>query len=147
MWEICSIVNRRLAWVAVCLGAPLLAVGCGGGESYQPVTGRITLDGQPLADADISFMPEGDKGIPSFGRTDEGGVYVLRQTQKLSGAPVGEYRVRISTYSEGRNDPDDPQPKIPERVPAKYNLKSELMRQIGPGENHFDFDLQSQPGR
>src|SRR4051812_43631275 len=51
--------------------------GCGKTDAeLAPVTGRITLDGRPLANADIVFQPEGSKP-PSAGRADANGRYEL----------------------------------------------------------------------
>ena len=55
---------------------------------------------------------------------------------------LGEHRVTIGTYSEviGENDEDR---IIPERVPARYNAKSELTRTVERGSNEINFDLES----
>lgn len=45
-------------WIHVgWLGLALMVSGCDAGIEYFPVAGRITLDGKPLADAVVSFMP------------------------------------------------------------------------------------------
>ncbi len=118
--------------------------GCGG-VKCAPVTGTITLDGEVLSDAKVSFMPEDDLGIPTMGATDAAGVYTLRQTADQQGAPAGSYTVRITTYREGKPDADPPIPGIPERVPPQYNLRTTLSAEVGPEENKIDFDLKSKP--
>src|SRR5690348_3214851 len=79
------------------LGA-VLALGCG--PRFAPVSGKVTLNGQPLAHASISFQPiapEGvtDPGPGSAGTTDEKGDYTLQATTGQKGALVGKHRVRI----------------------------------------------------
>ena len=137
-------ISRRpiLCWFAAllcCVGG----IGCGKIEPYHAVTGRITLDGQPLADADVSFVPEGGAGVASLGRTDAQGVYQLQHTQTLLGAPVGDYRVRVSTLREAKENDETARTAVPERVPPRYNLASELTVRIEPGENTLNFTLET----
>jgi hypothetical protein len=120
--------------------------GCGG-PKWHPVSGRVTLNGEALPDAIVSFTPEGEEGSPGLGRTDQEGKYVLRQTAKVEGLEVGRYRVHITTYQEGEPDADPPVPPVPERVPPKYNAKTELTADVEPGENVCDFRLESQGRR
>jgi hypothetical protein len=80
-------------------------VGCGSGERYAPVSGVVTLNGEPLADAKLIFEPIGGEGgvgagKPSYGRTDENGRYTVSSPiANKEGAAVGEHRVRIVTVS------------------------------------------------
>jgi hypothetical protein len=102
------------------------------------------LGGEPLAGAVVSFMPDDEQGLPTLAVTDGQGVYTLAQTVDQSGAPVGKYTVRITTYREGRPEGDPPMPGVPERVPAQYNLRTALTAEIGPEENVIDFELESE---
>ncbi len=106
---------KRSRWslAGLALLAASLLPGCGGGEHYVPVQGVVTLNGEPLADAKITFEPVGGPGgvalgTPSFGRTDNEGKFVLQcPTSNASGAVVGEHRVRIIT--SGMLPPTDAQ--------------------------------------
>ena len=66
-----------------CRPAVLAAAGCGGadGEADRPprlpVTGTVTYNGAPLADAQITFNPETAGGTAAFARTDAEGHYEL----------------------------------------------------------------------
>jgi len=132
-----------LTWTSVgCLGL-LLVCGCDGIECF-PVSGKVTLDGRPLPDAAVSFMPDDEHGIPSLGVTDSNGVYTLRQTAELAGAPAGKYTVRITTFREGRPEADPPVPGVPEKVPAEYNVRTKLAAEVKPEENVIGFKLSSQ---
>jgi hypothetical protein len=129
--------------VVVCLG---LCLGCG--AKSQPknvgkVTGRVTLEGQPLADAVVTFAPVKAGGASALGRTDADGKYTLNYAPDIQGAEVGENRVSISTYSEGAPDSDPPRPKVLEKVPLKYNVRTELVRDVKTEDNTFDFDLKN----
>jgi hypothetical protein len=118
------------------------APGCGGsGSTTEKVHGKVTLDGAPLPDAGIEFQPT--SGRPSAARTDANGEYKLEYSASQSGAMKGQHTVRISTGGE-RPDPATGQmKKFPEKVPAKYNVKSELKKEVKAGDNALDFDLQS----
>jgi hypothetical protein len=131
--------SRSARW----LGLVLMISGCGSVE-YPAVTGRVTLDGEPLPDAVISFMPVDEQGVPTLGVTDSRGVYTLEQTADATGAPAGKYTVRITTYREGRPEADPPIVGAAERVPAQYNVRTTLKAEVRPGENVLDFELSSQ---
>ena len=126
----------------------LLAAGCGG-DKVAPVSGRVTLDGKPLADAHVGFQPmaEGgkmDAGGGSYAITDADGKYTLRLVESdRAGAVVGKHRVEINI--RGQDDDTDRRGKgIPRPVvPPRYNRDSELTRDVPSGGAVFDFDLTS----
>lgn len=109
----------------------LALAGCGSSQ-FGGVHGRVTLDGEPLAGATVEFSPEG--GSPAYGVTDQDGKYQLLFSSEQQGAPIGTNRVRITSFNEA-------EPRIKERVPLKYNRKSELTRDVGRGQQEFNFDL------
>jgi hypothetical protein len=128
------------------LGLPLicgvvLTTGCAqkpkGMPDLAPVTGTVTMDGQPLAKASIAFVSQSG-GQVSFAGTDGAGKYELRYSGRYKGAMIGENTVQISTASE---NPVGPEWKDP--IPAKYNKKTELKADVKQGTNTFDFDLKS----
>lgn len=134
---------RRLACAGVC--CLVLAVGCNprpkGMPDLAPVKGTVTMDGTPLAKVDVTFFSEAG-GQVACGTTDDAGVYELRFSGKHMGAKIGPNTVRITT---------PPTPEVPgapvwkEKVPAKYNSKSELKADVkpGPAPNTIDFELKS----
>jgi hypothetical protein len=89
---------RNLRWFAV-----VLAVGFTGcGESTEipglvPVTGAVTLDGQPLEGAQVVFIPSGTDGRAASAATDAAGEYSLI-TSGASGAMPGKYLVIVNYY-------------------------------------------------
>lgn len=91
-------IGRLLAGVACSLG--LAAAGCGGGNpdmpELVPAGGKVTMDGTPLAGAQVTFVPAGaTPGNDAGGRTDEEGRYEI-ESRHGTGAPVGQYRVVIT---------------------------------------------------
>jgi hypothetical protein len=129
-------------WRFRCL--PLLAVlvvlGCGKtGPKVVPVSGRVTLDNKPLANADVTFTPDGADAntLESAGRTDDQGRFTLQTVQdKANGAAVGTHKVRISLIERGTT--------IVNRVPKEYNQNTTLSFTVPPaGTTEANFDLKS----
>jgi hypothetical protein len=124
--------------------------GCGGGQSYSTarVSGRVTLDGQPLANAAVVFQPVAGKdrnpGPGSGGTTDADGRYTLSVVGTGSrGAVIGKHQVRITLAPEDA-DPTDDRPHKHKELPAKYNLKTTLEFTVEPGgTDKADFPLTS----
>ena len=118
----------------VVVGALSSSLGCfdqGDRPDIGEVTGVITLDGEPLADASIAFTQEGFR--PSVGHTNSEGRYELIYIRDIKGAAVGTHLVRIRQFSKQG------------LVPARYDTESELTREVKPGENVINFDLVSEP--
>jgi hypothetical protein len=113
-------------------------VGCGPGNKAR-VTGRITLDGQPLDKVLVMFVP--DAGPSSGAVTDQDGRYELVSGPKL-GKNVFTGRCRVY-LTEPVEDPSKPVP--PPRFPAKYlsGESSGLEWELKPGPNECNFDLES----
>lgn len=118
--------------------------GCSGedGPEMGNVYGTVRLDGKPLPNASLVFVPDG--GSPSMGVTDADGQYELQYSSSKNGATVGRHMVRISTYRSGGEDDDGNEiPPAPEKVPAQYNVNSTLVKDVKPGSNEINFVLES----
>jgi hypothetical protein len=133
-------------WVLICaIVAPaaslsLALAGCGTREGLVEASGKVTLDGQPLADALVEFIPQGATGVVSMGRTDRDGNYYMMASRTAKGASVGVNKVRITTYEI--LDLQGKQQMVPERVPTKYNSETVLSVTVAEtGMNQFNFDL------
>jgi hypothetical protein len=116
------------------------AVGCGGHANAR-VKGQVTLDGTPLENGSIRFVPT-DGRTPSAGGSIQDGEYSVDKV------PVTSMRVEITASTGGPSQPYDTAnpPKIvvtKQLIPARYNTKSELTRDVQRGENTFDFNLSS----
>lgn len=76
----------------------LLTVGCGSSEKgpeLVPYSGIVSLDGQPLSDAVITFHPQESGQNGAFGQTNESGEFTLT-SGKRPGIIPGSYKVTIS---------------------------------------------------
>lgn len=113
-------------------------MGCGDNKSPAKVTGTITLDGEPVQDATVTFIPESGERI-SQSMTDKSGRYELMFTAQLTGAVVGKHKVTIQTGSLERPSSDVKPTR--ETIPKKYNAESELIATLKSGKNVVNFEL------
>lgn len=132
-----------------CCFALLFAViaGCGGsGPEMGSVTGKVTLDGQPLEGATVQFQPvTGEPKSPSSGVTDASGYYELKFTASKDGATIGDHKVTISK-TVTTEDANGNEGEEKETLPAKYNTKSDLTATVEAGSQTIDFALDSEGG-
>ena len=155
-------------WGSVVLVGVSLAIGCqqSGPDRPKtfPVTGKVTLGGQPVEGATVSFQAAQNSAT---GTTDAGGIYKLTTFAAGDGAVPGEYKVAITKFEGGAAPsgaasgsgglasgelPDDyeapeegaEEPAAPENeLPAKYAdaETSGLTATVSEGENTKDFEL------
>lgn len=152
--------KRKLTACIVLLISGFLTVtgGCGQrGPKLASVTGKVTMDGQPLAQVIVTFVPS-EGGVSSSGITDQGGVYTL-SCPLGSGAVIGQHRVYVQSQASGSGKIEIPDEDAPdyrpdpyaslrapphvERIPARYNTNSELVRVVETGKNVIDLELAS----
>lgn len=120
---------------AVLFAASIWVMGCGGkpaGPEVIPVSGTVTLDGKPLADARVTFYPQVPKVNPSIGMTNAEGKYQLSHGA-ARGAVPGSYKVIVEHYvmPDGKPFKQDQegmdieqmkmQGKVAPGVPAQYS--------------------------
>jgi len=105
----------------------LLAAGCDGIKTY-PVSGTVTLDGQPLAAASavVMLLPDRARGnatpLEPGGTVDSSGRYTV-YTNGRSGAPPGWYKVVVTAVGQAGPLPKGPlthRPTANSLVPAAY---------------------------
>lgn len=138
--KLLAIVCFFLATSAVC--------GCGqNGNKIVPVSGKVTLDGEPLAGGVINFQPQAaarssTAGPGSSSRIDENGSFRLETIDGIDGAAVATHKVKVYSYSPETpvaSDRDTGPRK--ERVPAKYNYQTTLTFEVpseGTAEANFE---------
>ncbi len=153
----------RIQYLSVALFLCLsMIIGCGeGGPSLGKVSGTITLDGKPLPNAIVSFVPE-DGRRSSSATTNANGEYHLAYISQ-EGAVVGKHKVSITSVPEAQTQTmedipsDDPRyaelmqsqqsaynsAKTKEKIPDSYNTKTELVYEVKSGENKIDIPLTS----
>ena len=139
---------RNGSFLAAAYVAAMLS-GCGdAGPHMAPVSGVVTLDGSPVANAAVMFVPEGG-GRPATGLTDEEGKFSLETMKPGDGALVGKHQVTVTgvkttgieATADGLSGAVDPN-KIREEwfVPQKYSkaetsgLSQEVAEDMPPVE-------------
>ncbi|WP_166830743.1 DUF4198 domain-containing protein [Thalassoroseus pseudoceratinae] len=145
---------KPVSWLVLFSGLAL-TLGCGGsgdeGPEVLPVTGIVTLNSEPLADADIKLFPIGDTpGVGGFARTDAEGKFELQYNRGGQGAPAGEYRVQVSRRMMPDGSPvpaDDDTPPIEspatETLPRMYSdpNNSQLTTTVTESETPITLEL------
>ena len=129
--------------VSICCASLLLAVviaGCGGPTGPKPaaVTGTVTRGGEPLAGADVMFMPQ--NGAPSSGKTDAEGRFELLYNDGRPGAVPGKHRVVITLPGPELPAPTGEEEEPPADVQPTEEFYKEAEVKEG-GENNFTFDV------
>jgi hypothetical protein len=145
---------KRAAGLAagVLLTAVLVhAAGCGGPQPYGEVEGAVTLDGRPLANVEVVFLPDperGNTGRRSTALTDAQGRYRLASDAGRGGAPVGFHRVCINDLLAGPADPlAQPRQPAQPRFPREYGsaLSTPLRDvEVKPGRQVLDLKVKSE---
>jgi hypothetical protein len=135
-----------LCWTLLAILPVTAFVGCGkqDGPELAYVTGKITLDGEPLSRVNLRFVPEQPGGSPSFGGTNASGQYKLLFNAKRQGAMLGKHIVEIEPASVETDENGKPLPtaKIV-AIPKKYAKAGSLVAEVKAGSNTVDFQLVS----
>jgi hypothetical protein len=133
-----------LALLATSVVGLFVLGGCGKGTPpFQEVSGRVTLQKQPLRKGLIEFVPT-TSGGSSAGTIIRDGQYVL---VPAAGLLPGFYRVKIVPTVPVRADweerPQGGEGRAPEVViPEKYNVKTTLTAEVSAdGKHTIDFQL------
>ena len=118
-------------------GLVLMLGACSKSEpSPGTVSGKVTLDGQPMPEGKIIFYPPGDAPAEL---DIKDGVYQGKAKPGLS-------TVRIGIFKKGTPPPSMPEsePPLVNTLPAKYHAESKLTADVKAGEsNEFNFDVTS----
>ncbi|NBO93665.1 MAG: hypothetical protein EBV06_15350 [Planctomycetia bacterium] len=130
----------RNALFFACILALSTGIGCSE-TSKANVSGKITLDGKPLPEGLIRFLPA-DGQSQNADATIKDGQYTATM-------PPGEKRVEITAPKvvgkrKMYNTPDSPTvDEIAELLPAKYNTSSDLKLTVKAGTQEKSYELSS----
>jgi len=98
----------------ILLALPLAVMGCSQEHPYGEVEGVVTLDGKPLTNVEIVFMPDpekGNRGRRSTAVPDKDGHFRIASDAGQTGAPVGFHRVIVNDLLKPRKG-DLPIPNV-----------------------------------
>jgi len=145
----------------------LVLAGCGGGGggaahvSVYKVNGTLTLQGNPLARAIVTFSPKEGQPV-AFGMTNDQGEFTLTTYTDGDGAAAGNYGVTVSKSissgptTDAGHSPDGSAARPPAAhdasstaassslVPAAYSdaTQTPLFAKVEPSnENDFTFEI------
>jgi hypothetical protein len=135
----------RRHWI-FCLPAfaAVLWAGCSGGAPYGDVYGDVTLDGKPLGEGVIRF-------IPTDGKTPTASA-LIKAGQFNERVSFGTHRVEISSPKLPQGITSAKQMKrgtvdevvaLAELIPERYNNRSTLRAEVKRGTNELRYDLKS----
>lgn len=121
-----------------------------------PVSGTVTLDGEPVEGAQVIFQPEdaAQQALMAIAETDTAGRFSLATVQAGKGAISGPHRVRISktvvTNVNPNANPEGNLPPVQEKdlLPVAYKAfeTSGLKGEVSDREpTVVKFELSSQP--
>ena len=132
--------------LAILIGAILLPpTGCGGprydGPERVAMTGKVTLDGQPVEGGVLNLIPVAGQGRKASAPIAKGRYDISQQ----HGPHVGRYRVEIHwpkptgrRFAIGEEELSD---QTVEVVPRKYNRQSTIQVDLLNGKNKHNFAL------
>jgi hypothetical protein len=127
-------------FVGLLAASAVMASGCQsrapGTPDLAPVSGTVTVDGQPADKVVVSFEGPGNK--VSFGNTDTTGRYELNYIHQSKGAVIGANTVKITTRLEAPSPAGYVDP-----IPAKYNDRTTLKADVKAGPNMINFELKT----
>jgi len=133
-----------------------LLVGCGEPQLYD-VWAVVTLNGEPLAEAEVMLLPVREGGVSAFGVTDAEGMVVFKAGERVGGFS-GTYIVTVSKTTEERRLTNNEiralaeagiryRPSMVELVPERYTCRemSDLRVRIGYWRSRdWVFDLRAE---
>ena len=149
---------RYLSGMLLVAALALAGVGCG---DQVKVRGVVTLDGNPIKGAVVTFIPEGGGGQPASGITQKDGSFRLETLKENDGVLPGNYKVTV-TYTEGAKATGPPARSMREAMPSQKMANKQkkvhpkyviplrysepgrtVLRQKVPPDGDVKFDLQS----
>ena len=128
--------------------------GCGSSRT-SPVGGVVLLDGKPVADATVQFVPQEGKGRDATAQTDKNGEFAMSTFKPRDGMLPGEYKV-VVTPPTGPVDPTQyatsdaamsgakAAPKKERSFPEKYTRADQTpLTQTVPASGKLTLELKS----
>ena len=138
---------QRVLLGCACIG---LLGGCGGASGPEKVTlsGKVTYQGKPLEDGDISFRPVPGTNAPPTSTVIKNGHYTAGDRAAIAS---GTFNVQINGYKKREGAVKDSagieRPGVDNReqiLPEKFNTKSTIEQVTivkGKSSQTKDFDL------
>lgn len=138
---------------AVVLTGCIVCSGCGGSSIQKTsVSGKVTLNGEPIELGQITFTPSAEGGSNSSGAASgeiKAGAYSISASE---GPMVGKHSVSITASRKTGQQvaaampaPEGTMIDVTEDyIPYKYNFETTLTAELTSGENTKDFALEGE---
>jgi hypothetical protein len=144
----------RNARRALLIALLLMASGCARFEYNDNVEGTVTLDGKPVPNVLVEFVPQVRKAPLAHGTTDDKGHFKLTCDDGHPGAVVGKQVVVIVVGREGDPNGSDQTAsggstqKARVRVPRSYALAktSPLQEEVTKDKHSYELNLKGNAG-
>jgi hypothetical protein len=124
-------------WVALLVFSVIVTCGCSSKPQMGDVQGTVTVNGRPLSDGAVRFIPV-DGTTPTTGGTIRDGKFRVA-------VPVAKQRVEISANAVDREktppNATNDQIVMKKLVPARYNSESKLEIDVVAGLNEPVYEL------
>lgn len=126
------------------LALPILCLGCHRAPQLARVSGTVTFQGKPVAEAVVIFN-SAQSGRSITASVSSAGEYRV-ETANGFGLPLGTYRVHVIPQAVGilpDQRPPFPLPKMRSDIPARFRdtKTSGLAVDVVAGENRFDIAM------
>ena len=148
------LLSPRVGVGCVLVAALVGAAGCGGVKRV-PAVGTVTLDGQPLTEGVLEFVPDPSKGNTLRGSCmgpHSNGRFNLTtagmdRADNGAGAPVGWFKVRYFNPNERGFDPNtkekDPSPKVADKYLSEETTPISIELTDPPPPDGYKIELTS----
>lgn len=107
------------------------------------VSGAVTLDGQPVPNGEIRFIPTAGTIGPVSGGAIKDGVY---EAKAKGGVPLGDHQVEIRAYrvnAKSHGQAGSEGGAAEQYLPKRYNEETTLTAKIDASTETQDFQLDS----
>lgn len=127
---------RNLILLALCFIASF--AGCAPKVTTLPISGKVTLDGQPLETGDLIFI----HSDPQFGQ-EPGKITAGSYTANVHPG-TNKVEIRATRAVPGKFGPMGTEPLLEDIIPAKYNSATTLSVDVTKDKKDgYDFALES----
>jgi hypothetical protein len=141
--------------IPIGLGIVFGLAGCRGDSGRPPlgkVTGKVTLNGQPVTSGSVIFTPiagqGGNTGQPAIGQIEPDGSYTLTTFNTGDGAILGQHAVTVETRDMSKFTPPTKGQRIKYELPKSLTPRKYADPQttpfrftVEPGSNTINLDM------
>jgi len=129
----------RFFAILLCPFLALLLIGCGGGPSLTPVSGKVTAGGAAVKGGTLTFSPVGE-GKPGTAEIKDGAFTV--KTAGAEGAVVGKHKLTFTPPPQDLTEEQLKDPKFKAPPPLYQGfVPKESEVNISSGTNNLEIQL------